>query len=418
MTQAEFKRCLHLGLGRAILYAQSADVHEFQETILDSCLHCYAYDIQIEGTRAAFMHALLSFLPDRAFYEKFILESLAGCEDDRHAVQRFHLAACLASDGDGAAKRALYIHYAPGPRLGELIGVDFLELDGIEGFLFVAAKIGALFALFPNQVDSGYLLSRAEDQFGKEAAWEALNQAATLNPNIAAYIAHQLVEPAKRSSLPELDSLTFSQLWANEKDLHTFRFRQWGERASDDQLLAAANALVASIDPTQQTKLLHIFRLRKFPLDPNFLIQRFRSSNRQLSIAAASALAQINHASVRALALELIENTGAFRDNAVDLLSANFLPGDHQIALNWFNRESDSELLHWIGFSLLDFYKSHPEPETEPKMLHSIYEQSPCSDCRERAVRRWIEIGCLPDQIRRECEWDTNSDIRELVSEL
>jgi hypothetical protein len=153
-------------------------------------------------------------------------------------------------------------------------------------------------------------------------------------------------------------------------------------------------------------------------LEPNFLFQCFRSSNRKLSIAAASALAQINHASVRALALELIENTGAFRDNAVDLLSANFLPGDHQIALNWFNRESDSELLHWIGFSLLDFYKSHPEPETEPKMLHSIYEQSPCSDCRERAVRRWIEIGCLPDQIQRECEWDANSDIRELVSQL
>jgi hypothetical protein len=64
---------------------------------------------------------------------------------------------------------------------------------------------------------------------------------------------------------------------------------------------------------------------------------------------------------------------------------------------------------------MLDFWKGHPDEETEVLMLRSLYEKGPCSVCREGVVKRLIERGALPDELRAECAGDANSDIRDLV---
>jgi hypothetical protein len=141
MDETQLREILRLGLGRAILYAQSHDIRAFRDVILDACLHCCAYDIQVEGTRASYMYDLVGCLPDKDFYYDRVLKSLQGSNDDYDAAQRFHFTACLAFDGNQEAKRAMYASYHPGPSMGELIGIDFLKLDGIKGLLFVAEKI-------------------------------------------------------------------------------------------------------------------------------------------------------------------------------------------------------------------------------------------------------------------------------------
>jgi hypothetical protein len=75
VEKAELRGILQLGLGRAILYAQLQDMCEFRDVILDACLHCYSYDIQIEGTRASYMHDLVGYLPDRDSYYGQVLKS-------------------------------------------------------------------------------------------------------------------------------------------------------------------------------------------------------------------------------------------------------------------------------------------------------------------------------------------------------
>jgi hypothetical protein len=134
------------------------------------------------------MYDLFGFLPEKDFYYGRVLESLKESGDDWDTAQRFHFAACLAFDGNDDAKRAMYANYNPGPRNGELIGVDFLELDGIEGFLFVAEKIGALLSEKPDEVDSGYLLSWSQDIFGDEPTWGALREAGAKNLSIESYL--------------------------------------------------------------------------------------------------------------------------------------------------------------------------------------------------------------------------------------
>jgi hypothetical protein len=44
-----------------------------------------------------------------------------------------------------------------------------------------------------------------------------------------------------------------------------------------------------------------------------------------------------------------------------------------------------------------------------------MYEKGPCSECRRRAVKRLVELDASTEQLRAECAYDANDDIRELV---
>jgi hypothetical protein len=99
------------------------------------------------------------------------------------------------------------------------------------------------------------------------------------------------------------------------------------------------------------------------------------------------------------------------------LLARNFSPGDHVIAIRWFETEEDLETLHSLGMDLKDLWERYPDEETEVPMWLAMYERGPCSFCRERMVRRLIERGALTDELRLECSFDANGDIRDLVKE-
>jgi hypothetical protein len=80
MDEDEFRRLLQLGHGRAILYARDQGVEAFRNVILDACLHCRAYDAQIEGTRASYMLDLLDLMPGKESYYDEVLNALPVAE--------------------------------------------------------------------------------------------------------------------------------------------------------------------------------------------------------------------------------------------------------------------------------------------------------------------------------------------------
>ena len=64
---------------------------------------------------------------------------------------------------------------------------------------------------------------------------------------------------------------------------------------------------------------------------------------------------------------------------------------------------------------LREFWKQHPDEDTEVRMQQLMYEKAPCSHCREVVVKRLIELRGLTEQMRAECAYDANDDIRDLV---
>jgi hypothetical protein len=416
MDEKEFRRLLHLGLGRAILYAKDHDVEKFRDVILDACLHCYAYDPQSEGTRADYMLELVNLMPEKEFLCGEILKALAGSGDDWDAAQRFRFAACLAFDGNELAKQVMYRNYKPGPRMGDGIGINFVQMDGLDGLLFAAEKMGALLMVKPEGVDVGWLLGHSINEFGEREVWEALKKAGVQNPCIEAYQseAKALEERRQGKSRVSIEA-SYEQLKPKLPEMTFTWITSWGERASDVEIERAAHGLVAARDPKDQLGHLRIFARRRFPLDIKILLRLVDVDQERVGFAAAKALSQITHPAVRELALRLVDTRARWRGEAIELLARNFQPGDHSVAWDWFKAEQDLEVKHSMGMDLTDFWEHHPDEESEVAMLRDLYQLGPCSFCREKSVRRLIELNALTEEMRAECAFDANDEIRELI---
>ena len=97
------------------------------------------------------------------------------------------------------------------------------------------------------------------------------------------------------------------------------------------------------------------------------------------------------------------------------MLDRNWEPNDHEIALDWFERELDRDVRHEMQLDLRNFLDHHPAPASEVRILCSLYEKGPCSFCREFIVDRLIEFGSLSASMRAECAYDANDEVRQLV---
>jgi hypothetical protein len=411
-----FQESIKAGLGRGILYARDHDVRPFRDVILDACLYCYSADPQTEGTRAGYMLQLVNLLPDRQFYCDEVLNSLPHSGDDWDAVQRFHFATYMAFDGDEGAKRVAYQSFDPGPRKGEAIAIDFLRMDGVNGLIFAATKIGALLMTNPEEVDEGWLWAQAVEICGEDAASAALSEAGSSDPRVDAYRrAVAASAPRGSSNSKEITGLSYEDLRSRMPGLRGFPLSSWGKQASADDFERAARGLTIVKTSEDQIQHLRIFSRRQFPFDPEFLLSLSSSDNVDVAYAAAVALSSIRHPSVRAEAFRLTSNGLAGREWAITMLDQNWEPNDHEIVLNWFERELDRGRRHCMQSGIEAFWEHHPDPASEPRMLYSLYEKGTCSFCRESVVKRLIELDSLSDSLRAECAYDASDEIRELV---
>ncbi|MEQ1885588.1 MAG: hypothetical protein ABL967_11040 [Bryobacteraceae bacterium] len=364
------------------------------------------------------MFDFIELLRDKEFYYQAVVRSLADAQDDWDTTQRFRFATQVALNGNKAAKQAIYENYSPGPVHGEVIGTCFIGLDGVDGLLFAAKKMGALLQQDPEGVNTGWLLSCAEEDCGAEIVKNALNQAANTDPQIAIFLAHNNKDwkaDSNRDLRSQLPSLSYAELLNKIPATQAGLLWSWGQKINEHERMLAARGLIAAQDRSEQLRHLRIFMRCEFPLSPEPLLDLVQVSEDRVGYSAVAALKNVRHPKVRALAFHLIESQSPWRGNAIELLIKNFEPGDHQIALQWFEAETDSEVLHSMEIDIRELWTSVPNAENEIQMLHACYERGLCSHCREFVVKRWINLGNFPDDLRAECEFDCNEDIRKLV---
>jgi hypothetical protein len=323
----------------------------------------------------------------------------------------------MAFDGDERAKRLAYESYDPGPKTGEDIAIDFVRMDGLNGLIFAAAKIGALLMSKPDEVDQGWLWSRAVEICGEEKARKALAEAASSDPRVEAYrlAARASANSENGSGLKEIAGLSYRELRPRMSGLRSFYLGIWGERAGTDNLDQAARELETLRNSSDQIQHLRMFSRRQFPRGPALLLSLSSSDNQNVAYAAVVALSNIQHPSIRTEAFRLVNNRLVGREWAITMLDRNWEPNDHGIVLNWFEGEADRDTRHGMQRALKAFWENHPEPAIEARMLYSLYEKGTCSFCREYVVRRLIELELLSDSLRAECLHDANDEVRELV---
>ncbi len=262
MDTIEFQRVLALGLGRAVLHLADHDSSSYREIILDACLHNRAYDPQVEGSRATYMLDIIRGSRDASFYIDAVIRSLSDEAHDWDTPQRFELARQLAQDGNSLAREAMYSAFRAKELSASDVAVQFVELDGIQGLLFVAGQIGEQLARNPSQWEDDSLLFVAGEICGRDVVDAAISEASNTDENIKVYLTEVEKNLSSRSKTqrPDPKTLTYDQIRSIiESNRAGGVLREWAAGASDSELERAAHDLVHEKDPEKLKSYLKLF---------------------------------------------------------------------------------------------------------------------------------------------------------------
>ena len=430
MNEAEYRRILNAGMGRAVsALVSETDTDAYHETILDACLHYTAFDPATEGNRSNYLFRVIEATGNLPAYRDSILAALTQSIASRYdRAQHFALAARFAQRGDTAARQAMYRAFFAdtlhlwNPRDGSVVGaVEIIALDGWQGFLAVAEHLGALCKTYPQMWFTDGLLTMIERRYGARECALRLIPAVKEHVSIAAFMneisAHRQYITSMRETKDGMSlTYTYTQVESLIARVDTSALRrsltQWGVAATEDDLYQAATALAGERDPARAAAYATLFARRPFPADPAPLLALARGTNLLAAQAALTALAHVAHSSVRALARELRDDP-VRRVMAVDLLIANYADGDAHYIRAMLDEEMPLQVWHWLGYGALQVFAAHPATAAAPA-LYCIYERTPCSHCRHRAVTLLCGLGSLPDWMANECRHDAHPGTRAL----
>jgi len=429
LTPDELARSLVSGRGNAVLYLQTHDAAPYRAVILNACLHCVAFDPQFNGDRADYLFEIIQLTSELPFYRAQIFAALPATSDEYYdKLQLFDLVGRFAAHGDEEARDLLYSTYTASLTDADGASGDgaIIDLDRVQGFLFVADALGKL--LVPDNIDNGddmpvvSLKERVPD-----ADLTAIRaQAERDQPYVAAYIARIQAQAERReqyqraqaqaeavpSSFDELESLFATEIGKR----YSSKLVRWGKRAPEEERRKAAEALLIETDPARQTAYARLFQRVSFPLDPAKLVEMAESGDDTLMRAAINAIGVMQRPDIRALALRLL-NVPQWGYHAGKLLITNHEDGDEKLIESaLIARLSDEEAFHGLGLSALEFFQTYPKPENIPA-LTLLYTYNPCSNCRSSCVDLLIAFDAFAEWMNAECLHDGSPDVREQTRE-
>ena len=428
MNEAEYRRILDAGMGRAVsALVSETDADAYHETTLDACLRYTAFDPATEGSRSNYLFRVIEATGNLPAYRDSILAVLSQSIASRYdRAQHFALAARFAQRGDMVARQAMYRAFFAdtlrlwNPRDGSVVGAaEIIALDGWQGFLAVAEHLGALRETHPQMWFTDGLLTMIERRYGARQCALQLIPVTKEHVHIAAFMTEIYAHRQFVTSMRETgDGLSLTHTYAQVESLITRAntsvlrrsLTQWGVEATEGDLRQAATALARERDPVRAAAYAAFFARRPFPADPAPLLALARSTDLLAAQAALTALAHVTHPSVRALARELRDDP-VRRVMAVDLLVANYADGDAHAIHALLDEEMPPQVWHWLGYGALRVFAAHPDTAAMPT-LYRIYERIPCSHCRHRAVTLLCGLGSLPGWMVNECRHDAHPGTR------
>ena len=423
LNKSEFEKSLRIGLGSAILHLQSQDYSLYEDSILNACLHNISYDPQIEGYKTSYLIDIIKLTDNVGFFREQILQATSVIDEDtdyhdaRHLVE---LTSAFAKEGDIRAHKIIYDIFNANLEDEDTLGGRYIiEIDRLDGFVYVATKLGDLKQTDTEPKADDYYLWILEEIIGEEVAQNELNKIRQSNKSLDFYL--NLVDKSRykpKSRETFAPEQTYAEFKATSNN-NSSDLVYWGQTASKADLELVAYDLIKEHDPNSVVPYLRLFRRVPFPLEPQLLF-RFMDMEHPsgifLSAMTISALALIEHPSVRELALSLI-NEGKHSGLAVRLLARNYEDGDWKLIENLGEKITDPDEYHDFARSVQDVFELQPS-SSATQTLRNMYYNNPCSFCREKLLDRLHRIGGLNPTILDECHYDSNLDIREWAEKI
>ena len=422
LTADEFAAALRRGHGRVVQHVDRHGSNGLEDELAHACVSCLIYDPQCEKERAPWLASLV----DRAQMDDKVLHAIEAATrapssgNDRDMAQRSSILKELAAAGRDDARHLLYSSLTRLPHSSEVIGAEqIVALDGIDGLVHVARQLGRWLQADPDFWVDDELVAQFGEFGALDDAMAALEREATLDPDVASYLAGMCkTRESRGGSSPRFDVAAWSgaeilaHVNSNPKD-PCHRFRRWSAQAADSDREMVFDALLASQEPEHVKRLFRCFVKTGVPrFDPR-LLRWLDHSDAQVQWAAANTLASNSHDELRQAALRLM----ADGDMAlgVALLENNFKAGDFALCAGFLERLEDLDEAHFLAGRLLALCEAHPVAEATGCLL-DVYAHSPCSTCRRQAVEQLVDMDAVPGWVQAEAAFDADPDTRALVA--
>jgi len=197
------------------------------------------------------------------------------------------------------------------------------------------------------------------------------------------------------------------------------RYMTFGKHATTEELEKVYGQLFIETDKDILLRLLWVFRRAPLPQLDELIFDWATGKDKELREASINALTQISDERVHNLGISKVI-AGELLDadsDALELFLNNFEDDDIQLIKKAIDTlKPNIEDAHSLGFSILKLGEKHSKAELT-YTLKWVYENTPCSNCRYRVVKRLHEWQKLDSAMLYECQFDAEEDIRSFAEE-
>jgi hypothetical protein len=421
LSETAFGAALKTGHGRAMQQIVRHGAVGLEALIIEACLTCVSYDPQCEAPRAPWLCSLV----DRAQMNEKVVKEIEAAQitlpsdDHRDLEQRSAILKELAASGSKNARRLLYSSLARFPGTASVIGAEeIVALDGVEGLIYVSRQLGRWLQLDHDFWTDDCLITQLDAASGTEVGLAALERVAMVDPDVGSFLAG--VRSYRESRSSGATHAAWSALTAGEVVSYInsspreqcYWLRRWGAQASHDQREIVFAALLASEQSEHVKRLFRCFTKTGVPRFDRRLLRWIDHSVGQVEWAAVAALAPLTHGDLRHAARRLIADGNIA--SGIKLLVNNFEDGDLAVCAEHLTLDEDIDQTHHLVGNVLDLCEAHPGERTLDCLLY-VYEFSPCSTCRQRAVKALIDMSSTPAWVLAESAFDADPDTRVII---
>ena len=402
MTTSEFADAIQKGLGRAVLAVDSFVSEDFAKVILTACVEDQRYDRQLEDGRSDYLMSLVvrAELVDQLLPILLVPVCESAVAWDRNL--QIDMLGQFARRSESRAWDAL-VRYA-----NELNG------DAFD----VIASVG------PQGVE--WFVENVLDRIPADEKWRVKFWAEEIEG-----LSESTILALKKAEREFDDWKPTRSTGSGSKRPETFEeameaiqngafyinvLQAIGANLTDEQVLQVAHLWLEESEFRPGNTYRRLFEVREFPLPVEEITQRIRAG--KPPIRFEDMLSRINDPQARELGLQLL--TQAEPDwRGFNCLLGSFIEEDIPILVQTLTEFETypAEDIHSIGMSLRGMAKKFT-PGPRLSILKWVYENTPCSLCRNGAVELMIKDNSLPESYRLELEFDADSYSRQLVTKL
>lgn len=416
--KSRFFDSLKRGTGEAYLILKENPTVDFSTYVIKGALRNFAYDGQSESSRAQYIFDLYKLSKQKEKIRNAILKGLAQENEDTWSLTHlFDLAKLFALSGDQEMRRAIYDRFCNNPIEGsDWVGCsEIIELDGIQGLIYIAEKFGKSIELKPDDWQDDWIIRNFQEENPALNVNKILEDVAKENRHVRIYLDN--IERTKASQEEhEIEPSDYKDIIDEAINSKSF-FSYLGKRKlSEYDVTRIAEQLIVEKKTTNIVKLLSIFDEHKFPFDSEIILnyaKQKRNRGNKVVDYAIKALKNIKSDSIRDFALEKIQNTKNPLDY-LEILVSNYHTGDYKLLTEIANKTNNEHKTEHLAFIFTDIFEANKTKECQ-EPLEMLYSKINCGIHRNIIVKILIENNVLSEKIKNEIKFDSNLETRELI---